>query len=128
MAETDSDTRVTIAKFDGENFHLWKFKMQMMLKNKGLWDTLEGGNGGKAVGEAEWKRKEERALALIVLSLSDGQLMHVQNSSTAKEAWEKLSNIHERKGLANKLYLRREFLTAKMEEGRAWLDTSTKSR
>ena len=117
MAETDADTRITIAKFDGENFHLWKFKMQMMLKNKGLWDTVEGGNGGKAVGESEWKRKEERALALIVLSLSDGQLMHVQNSSTAREAWDKLCNIHERKGLANKLYLRRKFLTAKMEEG-----------
>jgi hypothetical protein len=120
MANSESDTKITIEKFSGENYHLWKFKMMMVLKEKGLWEFVEGKELDPAASEKErndFKRREERALALLVLSLSDAQLLHVQPALTAKEAWLKLSEVHERKGLANKLYLRRKFLTVKMEEG-----------
>jgi hypothetical protein len=29
-------------KFDGGNFHLWKFKMCMMLSKHGLWKFVDG--------------------------------------------------------------------------------------
>jgi hypothetical protein len=29
-------------KFDGGNFHLWKFKMRMMLSKHGLWKFVDG--------------------------------------------------------------------------------------
>ena len=29
-------------KFDGKNFHLWKFKMQMILEDKDLWSIVCG--------------------------------------------------------------------------------------
>ncbi len=29
-------------KFDGGNFHLWKFKMRMMLSKHGLWKFIDG--------------------------------------------------------------------------------------
>jgi hypothetical protein len=29
-------------KFDGVNFHLWKFKMHMMLSKHGLWKFVDG--------------------------------------------------------------------------------------
>ena len=31
-----------IEKFNGENFHLWKFKMQMVLEDKDLWGIVSG--------------------------------------------------------------------------------------
>ena len=31
-----------IDKFKGENFHLWKFKMQMVLEEKDLWGIVSG--------------------------------------------------------------------------------------
>jgi hypothetical protein len=29
-------------KFDGGNFHLWKFKMHIMLSKHGLWKFVDG--------------------------------------------------------------------------------------
>ena len=115
-------------KFKGPNYHLWKFKMKTLLKDKGLWDIVEGTrvapeaslDSGNAL--KEWRKKEDKAMALIVLALGDEQLMHVQSAGTSAEAWQKLGAVHERKSLANKLYLRRQFLTVKMEEGEKMLD------
>ena len=34
-----------IEKFNGENFSLWKFKMEMILVEKDLWEIVEGTKG-----------------------------------------------------------------------------------
>ncbi|KAG2925312.1 hypothetical protein PC119_g15441, partial [Phytophthora cactorum] len=31
-----------INKFDGTNFHTWKFKMQMVLEERELWEVTSG--------------------------------------------------------------------------------------
>ena len=36
MASRDDDSISRIEKFDGQNFHIWKFKMQMVLEDKDL--------------------------------------------------------------------------------------------
>jgi hypothetical protein len=117
MSNTDSDTKLTVEKFKGENFHLWKFRMMMLMKEKGVWGVIDEEWEAGETEKGGVKRKEDKAMALIVLSLSDAQLLHVQTALTAKEAWLKLIEVHERKGLANKLYLCRKFLTITMEEG-----------
>ncbi len=38
-ANTD---KYTMEKFNGKNFHLWKFKIQMILEEKDLWDIVSG--------------------------------------------------------------------------------------
>ncbi len=35
------NTRV-INKFNGENFNLWKFKMEMVLASMDLWEIVDG--------------------------------------------------------------------------------------
>uniref|UniRef100_A0AAV1UI76 DUF4219 domain-containing protein n=1 Tax=Peronospora matthiolae TaxID=2874970 RepID=A0AAV1UI76_9STRA len=35
-------TVARINKFDGTNFHTWKFKMQMVLEERDLWDVASG--------------------------------------------------------------------------------------
>ena len=43
MASTiDDSASLRIEKFKGVNFHLWKFKMQMVLEEKNLWDIVSG--------------------------------------------------------------------------------------
>ncbi|TPX52664.1 hypothetical protein PhCBS80983_g06464 [Powellomyces hirtus] len=53
--------RVSIERFTGENFHLWKLKMKMLLIEKGLWDAIDikdGSGTAKATNTAsdDWKR------------------------------------------------------------------------
>uniref|UniRef100_A0AAV1VC38 DUF4219 domain-containing protein n=1 Tax=Peronospora matthiolae TaxID=2874970 RepID=A0AAV1VC38_9STRA len=35
-------TNARINKFDGTNFHTWKFKMQMVLEERDLWEVTSG--------------------------------------------------------------------------------------
>eukprot|EP00794_Sanderia_malayensis_P009441 gene9441-10427_t len=81
-----------IEKFRGENFHLWKFKMQMVLEDKDLWgivsgEELEPDNQGVTETQLQRFRKRGRkALATICLSLGDEQLSLVRTAQSAKEA------------------------------------------
>lgn len=42
MATYESESARTIDKFNGDNFSLWKFKMEMLLESVDLWETVEG--------------------------------------------------------------------------------------
>lgn len=53
MTSSNSSAHVIgIDKFGGEDFHNWKFKMQMVLVAKDLWDIVDGRYGGPAQGGA----------------------------------------------------------------------------
>ncbi|TPX53568.1 hypothetical protein PhCBS80983_g06259 [Powellomyces hirtus] len=75
---SDHDTGLlTIEKFTGENFHLWKFKMQAMLRAKSLWSAIER-TLPLDTTDQDACRKEEKAMAALVLALEDEQLMHLE--------------------------------------------------
>ncbi len=109
-----------IEKFKGENFHLWKFKMQMVLEEKDLWNIVKGDEvepaeeGTTETQRRQFQKRERKALATICLSLGDEQLSLVRTATTAKEAWSKLKSHYEVKSLANKLFLRKKYFTMSM--------------
>jgi len=117
-----------IDKFMGENFHLWKFKMQMVLEERELWGIVSGGEvepTGDGIVQAtiqKFRKRARKAFATICFSLGDEQLSLVRSAKTAKEAWDKLENHYKVKSLANKLFLRRKHVTATMAESDAMLE------
>ncbi|GMF42751.1 unnamed protein product [Phytophthora lilii] len=119
--DTTSTTTARINKFDGTNFHTWKFKMQMVLEERDLWEVVSGEsklvNCATALDQAAFKRKSRKALAIICLALEDSQLPLVRSASGAHDAWSRLEGHFKKKSLANKLFLRRRFITTTMEEG-----------
>ncbi len=42
MASFEGESARVIDKFNGENFTLWKFKMEMVLASMDLWEIVEG--------------------------------------------------------------------------------------
>jgi len=112
----------------GENFHLWKFKMQMVLEERELWGIVSGGEvepTGEGIVQAtiqKFLKRARKAFATICFSLGDEQLSLVRSAKTAKEAWDKLENHYKVKSLANKLFLRRKHVTATMAESDAMLE------
>jgi hypothetical protein len=42
MSSFQMESLKFMEKFDGGNFHLWKFKMRMMLSKHGLWKFVDG--------------------------------------------------------------------------------------
>uniref|UniRef100_A0AAV1UT75 Uncharacterized protein n=1 Tax=Peronospora matthiolae TaxID=2874970 RepID=A0AAV1UT75_9STRA len=114
-------TNAHINKFDGTNFHTWKFKMQMVLEERDLREVTSGEikleHLATTLEQSTFKRKSRKALAIICLAMEDSQLPLVRSASGAYDAWSRLEGHFEKKSLANKLFLRRRFFTAKMEEG-----------
>jgi hypothetical protein len=106
-------------KFDGGNFHLWKFKICIMISKHGLWKFVDG---SATISDDEdqimdYIEKATHAFALLCEHLTDAQLAHVQYCENVKSAWETLCGVHEAKTIRNKLFLRRSFFTIKMQEG-----------
>ena len=60
-------------------------------------------------------RKQAEARAELVLAVESSQLPHLHNSDPAK-IWEDLKNIHEARGFASRLALRRKFLWLSKDE------------
>ncbi|GMG18810.1 unnamed protein product [Phytophthora fragariaefolia] len=110
-----------INKFDGTNFHTWKFKMQMVLEERELWEVASGEvkleHCTAAADQALFRKKSHKALAMICLAMEDSQLPLVRSAKDAHDAWSRLEGHFEKKSLANKLFLRRRFFTTMMDEG-----------
>ena len=102
-------TATRINKFSGTNFHVWKFKMQMVLEERDLWDVV----GGEVklefcksnLDQATFKRKSRKALAIICLAMEDLQLPLVRSAKDLYDAWSRMEVHYEEKSLANKLFL-----------------------
>jgi hypothetical protein len=106
-------------KFDGGNFHLWKFKMCMMLSKHGFWKFVDG--SARILDDEDqiidYNKKATKAFALLCEHLIDAQLAHIQYCENVKSAWEILCSVHEAKIIENKLFLQKRFFTIKMQEG-----------
>ncbi|KAG6613804.1 Retrovirus-related Pol polyprotein from transposon TNT 1-94 [Phytophthora cinnamomi] len=117
-----STTTSRINKFDGTNFHTWKFKMAMVLEERDLWEVTSGEikleHCATTLDQTTFKRKSRKALAIICLAMEDSQLPLVRSAKDAYDAWSKLEGHFEKKSLANKLFLRRRFFTTMMAEAR----------
>jgi hypothetical protein len=87
-------TTARINKFDGTNFHTWKFKMEMVLEERELWEVVSGEikleHCQTENDQAVYRKKSCKTLAIICLALEDSQLPLVRSSSGAHDAWSKL--------------------------------------
>lgn len=83
-----------------ENYSSWKFAMQACLEAEDLWgcilETPEYISDGK---------KMTKARAKIVLAIRKQNYGHIQDAKTPKEAWNRLKNAFEDRGLTRKVGL-----------------------
>jgi hypothetical protein len=119
MSSFQMESLKVMKKFDGGNFHLWKFKMRMMLLKHGLWKFVDGSATlpSEEVARADYNEKEMKAFTLLCEHLTDAQLAHIQYCDNVKSACEAFCGVYEAKTIDNKLFLRRRFFTIKMQEG-----------
>ena len=87
LGNDENGSLLRIEKFKGENFHLWKFKMQMVLEEKDLWNIVKGDEvepaeeGTTETQSRQFQKRERKALATICLSLGDEQLSLVRTAT-----------------------------------------------
>ena len=103
-----------IIKLNEENYGDWSMMMEAVLVRKQLWDIVNGEKvkplgSDNSTAVKSFVRKQAEACAELVLAVEGSQLPHLRNMDPAK-IWEDLKNIHEARGFASRLALRRKFL------------------
>lgn len=112
-----------IPAFDGTNYRSWSFSMKMLLKARELWEVIEEpvaeGSSESPSGEkrgAKWHKKDQLALSNIVLALKPAEQEQVHDCKTAKEAWDRLQEVYQAKGMHRLLSLLKDLSTAQFEK------------
>lgn len=120
MEDNGSDFKVE--KLSGASYHVWKQKILLVLTVKDLDHfrtedppSHNGGHEGNSI--SKWACKDRKVQAIISLSMSDEYLEHVRDSVSAKDMWEIIKNVFERRTLLNTLSSGRHFYTVIMEAG-----------
>ena len=120
-----------VEKFDGRiNFGLWQVQVKDLLIKSGLHKALKGKPtiafsedsvrcevSKSTVSDEDWEELDLKAASTIRLCLAKNILANVFEISTVKDLWEKLEQMYQAKSLSNRLYLKEQFHTLRMEEG-----------
>lgn len=106
--------KITIEKLNNSNYQIWKYKMELVLIKDQVWNVV--GEDLPRNPSAEWKKKDDRARALIGLLVEDSEFIHVKKSKTSKESWTILKNRHEKPTLTNKISLLKRICGLQMHE------------
>ncbi|KAJ0624083.1 putative RNA-directed DNA polymerase [Helianthus annuus] len=120
-----SPMRFDVEKYDGRiNFGLWQVQVKDVLIQSGLHKALRGkptpvsskdSSGTSKDDDEEWEDLDLRAASAIRLCLAKNVLANVHGISTAKDLWEKLEQLYQGKGISNRLYLKEQFHTFRMD-------------
>ena len=107
-----------IERFNGDNFTLWKARIQQQLMAEGLHgvvfpNVLNPVDADKAVQF----RNEQKACGIIQLALTDVVCQSLPPFATAAELWKELEEKYSTDTLANIYLLKRQLLTLKYTEG-----------
>lgn len=108
-------TKVQIAKLNNKNYYTWKYKIELLLIKEKVWNTISQATPSPITDK--WTEQNDTARALIGLNVEDNQLVHIRDKKTAKDAWNKLTEIHENDSVTSLVTLIREMYATRMEEG-----------
>ena len=113
-----SNGKIEIKKFNGQNFELWKLKMEdLLVVDKDKCIVVDLGTKPKGVSDEEWKTLDRKAKSTIQLCVSDSVLLNVSGEAPAKALWDKLGTLYQSKSLVNKLFLRKKLYNLRMKDG-----------
>jgi len=119
MSATTSLSK-SIEKLDGSiasgksNYQAWKFRIVRILKDKGLLLAIEENLdkiNSKALGQ------DNAAFTILTLNVKDSQITHIQECSTAKQAWESLRIVHQGIRASRPMKLMQRLWALRMVEG-----------
>ena len=119
------DISFKVEKLTGDNYHSWKFQMQMCLIGKDLWEIVTGtdqlAEGATDAEQRRFRKRENLALALVCLSVATNLQIYVRSAKSEKEAWDNLEQHFEQKSLSRKIFYRRKLYSARMDKGTSML-------
>ena len=110
-------TKYEVELFDGENnFVLWQSTIRDLLTMEGL-DVVFEDTKPAGIQNANGVSMQKSATSLIRLALTPEAKYNVLGELTPKGIWDKLEELYASKSLTNRLLLKLDLYSLKMEEG-----------
>lgn len=122
MADAVLSKLTKIHQFDGTNFSNWKYRVGILLDEKDLKQFIEKKLKEILTEEKDEtkhpniKKEEKKCVSFLVQSIHDNQLEYVREKSLAKDMFDTLCTIFERKSVATQVLLRKQLLMMKYNE------------
>lgn len=110
-----TDIKYSIVKLNSNNYFNWRYKLQMLVIEKEVWDVINEEPPNPVTNA--WEKKDRKALSTIALNVEDDQIHHIRNCLTAADAWENLKDIHEKDTPNNRACILRKMMTKILPEG-----------
>ena len=112
-----------IARFNGDEFHIWKWQMKSLLQYKKIHTIV---NGTETLEDAEdkeeWQAREYSAFTLLCSSVERRVLTPLLQCTTSHEIWTTLLSIYEHKSSSDIHELQRRFFNAKIQPEQSLAD------
>ncbi|KAH8356651.1 hypothetical protein KR084_002346, partial [Drosophila pseudotakahashii] len=101
-----------IDKLDTGNYDTWIIQMRSVLVHAEVWKVVQGQRPDGDDGT--WDGLDQKALAMITLSVKQTQLGYLKSCATASSAWQKLKDVHQPSGPVRKVSLYKKLLGMRM--------------
>ena len=109
-------SRIEIKKFNGQNFELWKLKMEDLLVDREQWVAVEPRSKPKSISDEYWMKLNRKGRSTIRLCLADLVLLNVSEEDTVKKLWDKLGNLYQSNSMVNKLFVLKKLYLLRMND------------
>jgi hypothetical protein len=113
----ERSSRIEIKRFNGQNFELWKLKMEDLLVDQEQWTTVYPGTHPTSMSMEEWEKLKRQERSMICVRLADLVLLNVSGEYLAKKLWDKMGRLYQSKSLVNNLFLRKKLYLMRMSDG-----------
>ena len=106
-------------KLDYDNYSLWSFKIEIVLKSRGLWHIVNGLEVPPPDGPARerWEMRDACARLQFLVNIRDRWLWIFKQATTAREIWTALQEHFRPESQFKKSLAMRRFTSARLPEG-----------
>lgn len=93
--------RLTVTKFNGQDFAVWKFTTERYLDGQELFDVVSGLETKPTTAPEAWTKKDKKAQMVIVNAIESSQVRHIMGCKTSGAMWTRLETLYEQKNATN---------------------------
>ena len=106
-------------KLDYDNYSIWSFKVEVILKSRGLWHLVDGTEVApteESTALERWEMRDACARLQFLINIQDRWVWIFKQATTAKEIWTALQEHFRPESQFKKSLAMRKFTSAKLTE------------